>query len=162
MAVFQVLAHFMAYVARGLQLTRNPGRVIGFHLLSITPGADIGPKASRAARRYRLGTNGRGPAGEGRALVVCGEPGVGKTMPLDGGGRAGIRRRACTSTLSVCTLHKAHRAKTLSALRAWTGPVCPGPVPARAAAAAAAGERSLIPRRAGGPRQRRPSGQAGP
>ena len=34
MAVFQVLAHFTAYVARGLQLTRNPGRVIGFHLLS--------------------------------------------------------------------------------------------------------------------------------
>ena len=34
MTVFQVLAHVAAYVVRGLELTRNPGRVIGFHLLT--------------------------------------------------------------------------------------------------------------------------------
>ena len=44
--------------------------------------------------------------------------------------------------LSVYTLHKAHRAQRLRpARRAWTDPACPGRVPARAAAAAAAGER---------------------
>jgi hypothetical protein len=64
MAMFQVLAHIVSNVTRGLELTRNPGRVIGFHLLSITPGTDIAS-------------------------------------------------RACTSTLSVYTLHKAHRAQRL-------------------------------------------------
>jgi Restriction endonuclease len=39
-----VLAHVAAYVVRGLELTGNPARVIGFHLLSITPGADIGQR----------------------------------------------------------------------------------------------------------------------
>lgn len=42
MAMFHMLAHVVPDVARGPGLTRNPDRVIGFHLLSITPGADIG------------------------------------------------------------------------------------------------------------------------
>ena len=41
-AVFQVLVHVVPYGARGLELARSPGRVIGFHPLSITPGTDIG------------------------------------------------------------------------------------------------------------------------
>jgi hypothetical protein len=40
--VFQVLVHVVPDMARGLELVRNPGRVIGFHPLSITPGTDIG------------------------------------------------------------------------------------------------------------------------
>jgi hypothetical protein len=51
MAMVQVLAHFVPYVAQGPQPARNPGPVIGFHLLSMTPGADIDPKAGCAARR---------------------------------------------------------------------------------------------------------------
>ena len=46
MAVGHVLAYFVPDVARGLELTQNPGRVIGFHPPSITPGADNRPKAS--------------------------------------------------------------------------------------------------------------------
>jgi hypothetical protein len=42
MAVFQVLSHFAPDTARGLKPSRNPGRVIGFHLPSITQGTDIG------------------------------------------------------------------------------------------------------------------------
>jgi hypothetical protein len=37
MAVFQVLAYFVPDVARRRELARNPVRVIGFHLLSVTP-----------------------------------------------------------------------------------------------------------------------------
>src|SRR5205807_3156657 len=53
---------------------------------------------------------------EGRALVVRGEPGVGKTVLLDYlAGRASGRRgpRPRTPVLSVYTLHKAHRAQGL-------------------------------------------------
>jgi hypothetical protein len=76
MAMFQVLAQIVPDVARGLELTRNPGRVIGVHLLSITPGTDIG-------------ASGRGIAGEGPALVR-GEPGAGKTRAAGLPGRARV------------------------------------------------------------------------
>ena len=46
MTVFQVLAHVVPYAARVGELARSPGRVISFHLLSITPGTDIRPGAS--------------------------------------------------------------------------------------------------------------------
>jgi RNA-directed DNA polymerase len=57
MAVFQVLAYFVPDVARRRELARNPGRVIGFHFLSITPGTDIGPKRLREKVRNRTGRN---------------------------------------------------------------------------------------------------------
>jgi hypothetical protein len=44
MVMGQVLAYFGPCVTWGLELARPPGRVIGFHLLSIALGADIGQR----------------------------------------------------------------------------------------------------------------------
>jgi hypothetical protein len=49
MSMLQVLAHFAPYLTRRLELARPPGRVMGFHRLSMTPGTDIRPKATRSA-----------------------------------------------------------------------------------------------------------------
>ena len=44
MTVLQVLAHVAPYAARVREIARSPARVIGFHLLSIALGTDIGQR----------------------------------------------------------------------------------------------------------------------